>query len=132
MEGKSGSAMKNLANVGKKPKLVSPEWQEEVGSFHLYYAAAECVKQESFWRSLYIEQSASRPHCLLFTLGRLNSSAKDLLGEGAAAAEYSWAQTVGTLSPLLFLANSATGGGEQERSIDAVRHFPEVIALSLH
>lgn len=58
----------------------------------------ECVQEESWWRSLYTEHRASRSRRLLFTLGPLNSPAKDLLREGAAAAEYSWAQTVGTLS----------------------------------
>lgn len=43
MEGKSDGAMRNVTNVGKKNKSVSPVRHEEVGSFHLCYSAAESV-----------------------------------------------------------------------------------------
>lgn len=133
MEGKSGGAMGNFTNVGKKHKPVS--WEtggSEIVSFVLL-CTRECVKHESCWRSLYTEHRASRPHYLLFTLGPLNSSAKDLLREGAAAAEYSWAPTVGTLSVhfLIKLGMSGTSSGEQKKNVDVGMHFQEVISLRI-
>lgn len=96
MESKSGDAIRNFTNVGKNHKPVSWVTEgSEILSFVLL-CTREGVKHESCWRSLCTEQRASRPHYFLFTLGPLNSSAKDLLRDGPAAAEYSWAPAVGT------------------------------------
>lgn len=62
MEGKSGGAMRNFTNVGKKHKPVS--WAtggSEIFSFVLL-CTRERVKHESRWRSLYTEHRSSRPH----------------------------------------------------------------------